>query len=126
VPTPAQVSGLNAAQLGIDAAQGRAAPAPTPHFLPRIRAVADAIIMTFIARVVTTGTTSRIPGVGNDKTLLSTGFHKYANVSVSASARPVTAAIMWPSANSAGITLPRLESPAIRGDIGISRALCRP
>jgi len=32
---------------------------------------------------------------------------------------------MWPSANSAGITAPRLESPT-RGDIGISRALCRP
>jgi hypothetical protein len=31
-----------------------------------------------------------------------TGFHKYANVSVFAAARPVRAAIMWPSARALG------------------------
>jgi hypothetical protein len=56
---------------------------------------------------------------------LSTLFHKYANVPVSAPARPVRAAIMWPSANSAGIIVPRLESPA-RGDTGIFPGLMSP
>jgi hypothetical protein len=42
----------------------------TPHFLPRIRAMADATIMMFIARVPETGSASSIPGFGNDKTLL--------------------------------------------------------
>src|SRR3974377_2352401 len=33
---------------------------------------------------------------------LSTGFHKYANVSVFAAVRPVRAATMWPSATALG------------------------
>jgi hypothetical protein len=41
-----------------------------PHLWPRIRAVADATIMTFIARVPPTGNASSIPGFGIDKILL--------------------------------------------------------
>jgi hypothetical protein len=49
---------------------------------------------------------------------LSTEFHKYGNAPVLAPARPVRAAIRWPSATALGYELVSLRSP-VRGDMRI-------